>query len=236
MSASPWVIRPIGSSSWRWASSLSRLSACDRDPNLCSCSANASSSCRSASFTFTFPGLSSCFGDSHEVASRALPLWRLMGSREEAKGTRPHTGLIDYGPSSVRRLKTRRWLGPCSARSMLRVSDTSSHPSSPKSRRCFRRRKLFGRPSVPDRSHTSTAYSIFAMAFLLLGHRLDGRPLSSSPRRPERCEGSRVPLGGRGRKEGGGHAPVGAALPDRMVLGWGETTGTTTARVCVYQA
>src|SRR5262249_55751806 len=67
--------------------------------------------------------------------------------------------------------------GPCSARSMLRVSDRSSHPSSPKSRRCFRRRKLFSRPSVPDRSHTSTAYSTFAMAFLLLGHRLDGRPL-----------------------------------------------------------
>src|SRR5215468_10940090 len=182
------------------------------------------------------PGLSSCIGDLRRWPRGALPPRRLRARGSRPRGLGRIRRLIDYGPSSVRRLKTRRWLGPCSARSMLRVSDTSSHPSSPKSRRCFRRRKLFGRPSVPDRSHTSTAYSIFAMAFLLLGHRLDGRPLSSSPRRPERCEGSRVPLGGRGRKEGGGHAPVGAALPDRMVLGWGETTGTMTARVCVYQA
>src|SRR5262249_29884996 len=104
-------------------------------------------------------------GSPHSAAGLA-EITRIYGTRH----------WIDYGPRSVKRLKTRRWLGPCSARSALRVSDTSSHPSSPKSRRCSRRRKLFGRPSVPDRSHTSTAYSTLAMVFLRLGHGLDARP------------------------------------------------------------
>src|SRR5262249_12470829 len=51
------------------------------------------------------------------------------------------------------------------------------------------------------------------------GSSIGWTPPSPSPRRPERLEGSRAPLGGRARKQGGGHALVGAALPDRMVLG-----------------
>jgi hypothetical protein len=47
---------------------------------------------------------------------------------------------------------------------MLNDNDTSSHPSSAKFLRCSRSCSAFGRPSVPDRSQMSTAYSISGMA------------------------------------------------------------------------
>jgi hypothetical protein len=43
-------------------------------------------------------------------------------------------------------------------------NDTNSHPSSAKFLRCSSSCSAFGRPSVPDRSQMSTAYSISAMA------------------------------------------------------------------------
>src|SRR5919204_5948349 len=62
------------------------------------------------------------------------------------------------------RLNTSRWLGPWRTRSRFNDNDTSSHPSSANSRRCSSSCSALGRPSVPDRSQMSTAYSISGMA------------------------------------------------------------------------
>src|SRR5262249_3055844 len=221
MPASRWVRRPISSSSCRWASSLSRSSVCDgirgrtalvRPTPTVAAAVPRSPSPSRAEFMYR---------RSQEVASRGAAAPAPQGSWEQAKGTRPHTEANRLRPLIRQALEDQEVAG-----ALLREVDVEGErhqlPSLLTKVTEMSQEKEAIQPPVCARQ-IPYVHRVFDLRHGVPppGSSIGWTPPSPSPRRPERLEGSRAPLGGRARKEGCGHAPGGAALPDRMVLGRG---------------